>query len=182
MSQQALSLGGPFHDAPYPALSPADFASGTRYQVTLRNGARSVLIGDVNDAAIQHAASMIQPGPGAVDVIIHGLPGRFIEKFGGSREIPPDLVETLLQSVGIQPGTPLRLLTCHAAELPLVGPTAAQQLANRWGGIVSGPNGLLHIYRGWMRIDLVDWIADPIFGGMMIDPSTIRVGAGTFVP
>jgi hypothetical protein len=62
------------------------------------------------------------------------------------------------------------------------GSPAAELLAKGWGGLVWGPNGLLRIFRGRMQIDLVDWIADPVRGGMQIDPSTVCLGQGSFIP
>jgi hypothetical protein len=61
------------------------------------------------------------------------------------------------------------------------GGKTAQLLATEWKGNVSGPNGLLRIGKGQLRIDLVDWIADPVSGGMQIDPNTIGVGLGFFI-
>jgi len=85
-----------------------------------------------------------------------------------------------LESTGISRGTPLRLLTCHAGEAPLNGATTAQQLATEWKGPVTGPNGLLRIGKGQMRIDLVDWDPHPILGGM--SPNVIAQGKGVWIP
>jgi hypothetical protein len=172
-------MGGPFNEPPYPPLQPQDFSPGSQYRVDVRNGGRTIVIGDHADAGFQNAASYVQPGPHAVDVVIHGLPGRFIEKLAGSLEIPVPLVAHLIAAAGVQPGTPLRLLTCHAGEAPLHGPAAAQQLATMWGGTVEGPNGLLRISPGRLRIDLVDWVASP-GGGMM--PDNVQQGQGSWVP
>ena len=85
----------------------------------------------------------------------------------------------MLESTGVLRGTPLRLLTCHAAEAPLNGPAVAQMLATEWAGPVEGPNGMLIIYRGGrMRIDLVDWATDAL-GGMM--PDNVLQGQGSWV-
>lgn len=173
-------MGGPYAEAPYPALAAVDFGPGSSYQVLLRNGGRTVVIGDVSDSALQYTPGLIQPGPREIDVVVHGLSGRFIERLAGVREIPAAVVAELIERAGIARGTPLRLLACHAAEAPLNGPTTARLLATEWRGLVSAPNGLLRIFgRGRMRIDLVDWTAGP--GGMEIDPNTIRVGQGAFV-
>jgi hypothetical protein len=85
-----------------------------------------------------------------------------------------------LEAAGIARGTPSRLLTCHAGEAPLNGSSAAQLLAKEWGGPVSGPNGLLRIGQGQMRIDLVDWDPNPALLGMQ--PNVIGQGLGSFVP
>src|SRR6202035_5062027 len=138
-----------------PALAAADFGPGSQYQVVLQNGGRTAAVGDVADGAFQNVHTLVQPGADAIDVVIHGLPGRFIEKLGGNREVPVPVVAELLESAGIQRGTSPRLLTCHAAEAPFVGAATAQRLATEWGGPVSGPNGLLRIFgKGRMRIDV----------------------------
>jgi hypothetical protein len=172
-------MGGPFDVAPYPPLQAQDFGPGKQYRVEVHNGGKTVVLGDPTDAGFQFTPTYLQPGPDAVDVVIHGLPGRFIEKLAGRHEIPVLLVAQLIEAAGIQRGTPLRLLTCHAGEAPFRGPTAAQQLATEWGGPVEGPNGLLRIYPGRARIDLVDWVVDPS-GGMM--PDNVRQGQGAWVP
>ncbi len=172
-------MGGPYSEPPYPALSAADFGPTSSYQVVLHHGGRSVAIGDSADAAFQTVPTLIRPGVDAVDVIIHGLPGRFIERLGGSREIPVAVLAQLLEIAGIQRGTSLRLLTCHAAEAPLSGETAAQQLATEWQGTVTGLNGLLRIGPGQMRIDLVEWEVDPVRGGML--PKVIAPGQGAWI-
>lgn len=100
----------------------------------------------------------------------------------GHREIPPSVVAELLESAGIQRGTPLRLLACHASESPLAGTASAKLLATEWKGSVFGPDGLLRIgSAGMMRIDFVDWVPDPVLGGMQIDVYTIRIGQGAFI-
>lgn len=159
-------MGGPFHDPSYPQLDAHAFGPGQQYRVEVWNAGKTIVIGDHTDAAFQKTHTLVQPGPDAVDVVIHGLPGRFIEKLGGSHEIPVPVVAQLLDSVRIQRGLALRLLTCHATEAPLNGTTVAQLLATEWGGLVTGPNGLLRIQQGPMRIDLVDWEPDPVLGGM----------------
>jgi hypothetical protein len=171
-------MGGPFHDAPFPPLQAQDFGPGKPYRVEARNGGRTIVIGDPTDAGFQNTATYVRPGPQAIDVVIHGLPGRFIEKLAGGLEIPVPLVAELIESVGVPRGTPLRLLTCHAAEAPLLGPSAAQMLATEWAGPVEGPNGMLRISGRGMRVDLVDWVADP-GGGLM--PDNVRQGAGGWV-
>jgi hypothetical protein len=70
-------------------------------------------------------------------------------------------------------------LTCHACEAPLHGETAGKLLASLWGGPVAGPNGLLVIGVGQLRVDLVDWDLEPILGEMM--PSVMGRGLGTWV-
>jgi hypothetical protein len=171
-------MGGRFNDAPYPQLQPQDFGPGKQYRVEVQNGGMTVVIGDYTDAGFQNTATYVIPGLYSVDVVIHGLPGRFIEKLAGSYEIPIPLVAQLIESAGVQRGTSLRLLTCHAGEAPMHGPTAAQKLAAEWGGPVLGPNGLLRIAPGHMRIDLVDWVTDP--GGEMM-PDNVQQGQGVWV-
>ena len=172
-------MGSPFHEPAYPQLNAQDFGTASQHRVAVHNGGRTVAVGDWTDGAIQTVHTLIHPGPDAVDVVIHGLPGRFIDKLAGNREIPAAVVADLLESAGVIRGTPLRLLTCHAAELPLRGETAGQGLATEWRGPVSGPNGLLVIGVGQLRVDLVDWDPDPILGGMM--PSVVGRGLGTWV-
>jgi hypothetical protein len=122
----------------------------------------------------------VQPLPDALDIVIHGLPGRFIDRLSGHLEIPVSVVVQLLDATGVPRGTPLRLLTCHAGEVPMTGLAVAQQLATVWGSDVEGPNGLLRIGRGHMRIDLVDWYPDPVTGGML--PSVVgQQGQGSWV-
>jgi hypothetical protein len=172
-------MGGPFHEPLYPQLQATDFGLGKQYRVETWNGGRTVVIGDYTDAGFQNTPAYIQPGPDAVDVVIHGLPGRFIEKLAGSCEIPIPLVAQLIESTGIARRTPLRLLTCHAGEAPLQGSTTAQLLATEWDGSVEAPNGLLRISPGRMRVDLVEWVAAP-GGGMM--PDNVRQGQGAWIP
>jgi hypothetical protein len=138
-----------------------------------------MVIGDHTDPALRVTPALVQPSPHVADLVIHGLPGRFIEKLGGSHEIPAAVVVQLIAAAGVPRGTPLRLITCHAAEAPASGPTAAQQLATAWGGPVAGPNGLLRIRPGGMGIDLVDWDPDPS-GGMT--PNVTGPGQGTWIP
>jgi hypothetical protein len=207
-------MGGPFSEPPYATLSAADFGPTSQYQVAVHHGGRTVALGDFTDASLQGVPTLVQPGTNAVDVVIHGLPGRFIEKPGGSREIPVSVVVELLEGAGIQRGTALQacnnnfvgrpfqavrggrpgkavlrsyscttslgLLTCHAAEAPLSGGTAAQLLATEWTGPVTGPNGLLRIGKGQIRIDLVDWDLDPVLGGMV--PRVTKQGQGSWIP
>jgi hypothetical protein len=172
-------MGGPFSEAPYPQLQVQDFGPGKQYRVAVQHGGRTVVIGDHADAGFQKTHLLVQPGPDEVDVVIHGLPGRFIEKLGGSYEIPPAVVALLIESAGVPRGTPLRLLTCHAGEAPLNGATAAQQLATEWGSPVSGADGLLRIRYNWIAIDLVDWTPDPL-GGMT--PNVTGTGQGRWHP
>jgi hypothetical protein len=160
-------------------MGVADFGLTSQFRVVVQNSGKTVAIGDHTDAAFRNTPTLITPGAAAVDVVIHGLPGRFIEKLGGSREIPVSVLAQLLESAGLQRGTPLRLLTCHAGEAPLKGEPAAQQLATEWGGPVTAPNGLLRIGTGQLRIDLVDWDPDPVLGGM--SPSVIGQGQGTWI-
>jgi hypothetical protein len=172
-------MGGPFTEPPYPPLHAQDFGPGKQYRVAVHNGGRTVVIGDHADPAYQKTHTLVQPGAAAVDVVIHGLPGRFIEKLAGGYEIPVPLVAALLESAGVPRGTPLRLLTCHAGEPPMSGPTAAQQLAMEWAGPVNGANGLLRIRPGAIEIDLVDWTPDPL-GGMT--PNVTAAGQGSWLP
>jgi hypothetical protein len=137
------------------------------------------VIGDHTDAAFQKVHALINPGAGAVDVVIHGLPGRFIERLDGCREVPAPVVAELLESAGVARGTPLRLLTCHAAEPPLHGGTAAGVLVAEWGGPVTGPDGLLRVGQGRMRVDLVEWDPDPVLGGM--SPQVVGQGQGSWI-
>src|SRR6266446_5685959 len=134
-------MSGPFNEAPYPPLQAQDFGPGKQFRVEVHNGGRTIVIGDYQDLGFQKTPTYVLPTPGTIDVVIHGLPGRFIEKLGGTYELPAPVVALLIEAQGGVPrGTPLRLLTCHASEAPANGPTAAQQVAAEWGGTVSGPN------------------------------------------
>ena len=170
--------GGPFDEPPYPQMHQNDFGPGKRCEIDVRHGGRTIMIGDPTDFGFQKTHTLISPGPDAVDIVIHGLPGRFVEKLGGNQEIPASLIAQLLASAGVIRGMPLRLLTCHAGELPLRGTSAAQILAEEWGGLVLGANGLLRIRKGGISIDVVEWVLDPS-GGMM--PNVIGVDQGTWI-
>ncbi len=171
-------MGGPFDEPPYPTLQARDFGPGKQFRVEIHNGGRTIVIGDFNDAGFQLTPSYIQPGPDAIDVVIHGLPGRFIEMLAGHHEIPVPLAALLIESAGVQRGTPLRLLSCHAGETPANGEPAAERLAQEWGGSVEGPDGMLRIYPGRMRLDRVDWV--PAAGGGMM-PDNPQQGRGQWV-
>jgi hypothetical protein len=171
-------MGRSFSDAPYPQLRVQDFGPGKQCRVEVHNGGRTVVIGDHGDPGLQKTHRLVQPGPDAVDVVIHGLPGRLIDKLGGTQEIPAPVVAQLLDAAGIPRGTPLRLLTCHAAEAPRNGPAAAGLLAGEWGGSVLAANGLLRIQKSVIGIDLVEWEPDPV-GGMT--PTVTGAGEGSWV-
>lgn len=172
-------MGGQFYEAPYPPLMASDFAATSFYRISVHNGGRTILIGDMRDLRLSKIPSLVtsQRSSAEIDVAVHGLPGRFVEKFSDPRfEIPPDTIVALLELVGIRRGTPLRLLTCFATEMPFQGLTAAEMLAGAWGGKVSGPNGLLRIRSsGRMNVELVDWVPDVITPGRMI-PDNARPG------
>jgi hypothetical protein len=175
-------MAGPFSEPPYPPLTLADFGPAMPYRVELRNGGRTVVIGDPNDLGYQRVPGMIAPGPSEIDVVIHGLPDRFIDQLGGRRAIPAAVVTALLESVGLVRGTPLRLLSCYAGEAPALGPCVAQQLATDWGGLITAPAGRLRVMPGMLEVDLVEWDQDPLLGAM---PRIVGRGAGgwlTFVP
>jgi hypothetical protein len=171
-------MGRSFSDAPYPQLRVQDFGAGKQCRVEAHHGGRTVVIGDHSDPGFQKTHRLVQPGPDAVDVVIHGLPGRFIDKLGGAQEIPAPVVAQLLGAAGIPRGTPLRLIACHAGESPLNGPAAARLLAREWGGSVLAGNGLMRIQKGGIGIDLVEWDPDPV-GGMT--PTVTGAGEGGWV-
>jgi hypothetical protein len=109
---------------------------------------------------------LVQPQSGTVDVVIHGVPGRFATTAGGQTEIPVHVVKKLLENAGVKPGTRLRFLTCHGGETPLKGSSAAEQFAQAWNGDVSAPNGFLKVEAGGrLRVHLGEWDADPVQGG-----------------
>jgi hypothetical protein len=137
-----------------------------------------VVIGDPTDQALQLAPSLIAPDPGAVDVVIHGLPGRFIDAVTGTMEVPVRVVVELLDAAGIPRGTLLRLITCHGGEAPLVGPAVAELLAQEWGAPTAAANGLLRVFHGSFQIDLVEWNPDPV-GGMV--PVVTGAGQGMWI-
>jgi hypothetical protein len=171
-------MGVPFAEPPYPQLRAQDFGPGKQYRVEVHNGGRTIVIGDPPDPGFQKTHTMVQPGT-EVDVVIHGLPGRFIEKLGGSYEIPAAVVAELIELQGGVPrGTPLRLLTCHAGEAPASGPPSAQQLASVWGGTVLGADGILRIRHSGIGIDRVDWDVHPM-GGMT--PNVTGPGQGVWI-
>jgi hypothetical protein len=172
-------MPGRFDEAPYPALAVQDFGPGGLLRATTHHAGQAVVIGDHSDAGLQQAPALVVPGATEIDVIMHGLPGRFIDRLGGSQEVPASVVVALLLSAGIPRGAPLRLLICHAAELPLHGPTAAQPLATEWGGPVRGPDGLLVIRAGQLEVHVVEWDHDPVTGGMV--PTIVGHGQGNWV-
>jgi hypothetical protein len=175
-------MGGPFHEPAYPALSMQDFGTGSQYRAATYKGNRTVVIGAIKDPMLAQIPNRVQPAGTVVDVAIHGLPGRFIEAISDPQyEIPASVIVELLQSLGIPRGAPLRLLTCHAAEPPMRGPTAARMLAAEWGGPITAPNGILRVLsNGSLRVDLVDWETDPLNPGRMrVD--AVQPGHGTFV-
>src|SRR3954471_11685905 len=96
-----LAMGRPFHEAPYPPLGRTDFGPASPYGVAVHNGGKTVAIGDHTDASFRLVPAWVQPGPDVVDVVIHGLPGRFLERLNGNREIPVLVVAELLESVGV---------------------------------------------------------------------------------
>jgi len=171
-----------FHENAYPELHVRDFGTAGQFQVNAYNGGRVIVIGDIRDVMLRQIPGRVKPLTGTVDLAIHGLPGRFIEAINNPQfEIPASVVVQLLESVSVIRGMPLRLLTCHATELPLAGPSTAGTLAAQWGGPVTGPNGILRIAStGVSRIDLIDWVADAVNPGKMI-PDNPRVGGGQWL-
>lgn len=172
-------MGGPFNEGPFPQLTVQDFGPNRGYRVELEHNCRAVVIGDIDgDLGLQLLPGWVTPGPDAIDVHIHGLPGRFIEALAGVYEIPADVVVELLKFLGIQEGISLRLVTCHGGEPCANGRTAAQMLADIWGGTITAPNGLLRVYpSGQMEIDMVDW---ENVGGLWL-PKVIGPNQGSFV-
>src|SRR5436190_24335656 len=116
-----LAMGGPFHESPYTPLGRHDFGPTSPYRVAVHNAGMTVAIGDHTDTSFRLVPTWVQPVRDVVDVVVHGLPGRFIERLNGNREIPALVVAELVEVVGVLRGTPSRLLTCHAAELLLSG-------------------------------------------------------------
>ena len=74
-------MSGPFNEAPYPPLQAQDFGPGKQFRVEVHNGGRTIVIGDYQDLGFQKTPTYVLPTPGTIDVVIHGLPGRFIEKY-----------------------------------------------------------------------------------------------------
>ena len=151
---------------------------GKAYRVEVHNNGATVAIGDPADLGFQKVPALLQPLPGVVDVVIHGLPGRFMEKVHGSYQIEAPIVAQLLVDAGIVTGTPLRLITCHSAEAPLHGEPVAQRLASVWGGPVLGATGAVLVGNNQIRINLVEWAPDPV-GGMQ--PTVIGWDQGTWI-
>jgi hypothetical protein len=147
-----------------------------------------IVLAENGDAAFV-VPNLIQPRAGMVDVVIHGVPGRFGTTEECDTEIPAAVVAQLLINEGIPLGTPLRCITCHGGENPdpAVGPAAAQLLATVWNGPVEAPNGFCIVTRNSIRIDLGDWIP-AVSGGQQFDVfhdsqgQPIGQGQGTFVP
>lgn len=169
-------MGQPFDEPPYPPLTARDFGPGKAYRVEYQNAGQTIAIGEPSDHAFQTAHRHLQPAAGIIDVVLHGLPGRFIESLAGTRQIAPAVIAELLNAAGIAKGTPLRLVTCHAAEAPRHGQPVALQLAHEWGGLVMGASGQLVLTKAGPRIDLVEWEPDPA-GGMRPDPVGVNQGA-----
>jgi len=132
---------------------------------------------------------LIQPQGGTVDLVIHGVPGRFGTTEECDTEIPSAVLVQLLSQAGIPFGTPLRCITCHGGENPApgIGQPAGQLLATVWNGPVNAPNGFCRVTRNMLRIDLGSWIP-AVGGGQQFDVfhnplgQPIGQGQGRFVP
>jgi hypothetical protein len=181
-TEDSISLGnGQYWVSPRQQLSVFDFGPNSQYQVRIYNNGGTIAIGDKSDRDLRNTSLWVKPQPDVVDVVIHGMPGAFVEAYDGALEIPASVIAELLEKQGIPRGTPLRLLTCYATEAPKApGQSIAKQLFDIWGGPVQGPNGLLHAWpNGDIRIDLIDW--GPGIGGGM-EGTLIGTGQGQFLP
>ena len=84
-------------------------------------------------------------------------------------DVSTRVVAQLLDRAGIPSGTPLRCITCHGGENPLVGPAAAQLLTTARNSPAFAPDGFCVVTWNHIRIDLGDWSPDPVFGGQQFD-------------
>jgi hypothetical protein len=180
-------MTGPYNTVPVRQVALLDFGPGQSNDWLVFHNGQMVVLGERGDPSFK-VPNLIQPQVGIVDVVIHGVPGRFSTRMDGEVEIPPEVVAQLLDLAGIQRGTPLRCLTCWGAENPLTGQAAGQRLATQWNSPVSAPDGLVVITLGTIRIHVGDWHLDPVFGGQQF---TVRpavggqpsgYGQGGFVP
>jgi hypothetical protein len=182
-------LGDPFDTPATTQAAVADFGPGRPNRVEVHHGGRMVVIAEAGDSSFS-VPRLIAPQLGAVDVVIHGKPGRFGTSPEANVEVPPAVVAQLLEDHGIARGAPLRCVTCHGGEAPAVGPPATQRLATEWNGPVQGANGLVVVRTNNIRVDVGDWSPEPIFGGQQFDvypPATPGYpnggqGQGTFLP
>ena len=173
-----VEMGGAHSVPPTGRVGVADFGPMKGLRVEVHNGGGTVVIAEAGDPAFAVSA-MVKPRTGTVDVVIHGVPGRFATTASGETEIPLDVLKNLLENNGVSPGSPLRLITCHGGESPLGGASAAEQFASVWGGAVSAPNGFLKVESsGQMRIHVGEW--DPHIGGGQVFTIT-GFDAGTFI-
>jgi len=153
-------MGGPFNTPAVSQVTASDFGPGQPNDVQVHHGGQMDVIAQNGDGAFK-VPNLISPPADAIDVIIHGKPGRFGIDAECEAEIPAPVVAQLLEDAGIQRGTPLRCITCHAGEKPdpAIGVvSAAQQLATTWNGTVYAPNGFCRVTLGNIRIDLGDFV------------------------
>jgi hypothetical protein len=171
-------MGGRYHTPAQGQASASDFGPGQPHRVEVHHGGQAVVIAVAGDLSFA-VPQLIQPQAGAVDVVIHGVSGRFATSASGEIEVPTKVVAVLLENAGVPRGTPLRCLTCHGGERPLAGPPAAELLAQDWGGPVSAADGFLKVEQGKTTVHLGEWDPDPIFGGETF--TITHPGQGTFV-
>jgi hypothetical protein len=180
-------MGTPYNTPAVGRVGVLDFAPGQPNDVQVFHGGQLVVIAARGDASF-NVPNLIRPQPGTVDVVIHGAPGRFGTTQECTIEVPADVVAQLLDNAGIPRRTPLRCITCHGGENPLIGPAAAQLLATARNSPVSAPDGFCVVAPNQIRIDLGDWNPDPVFGGQQFDvrpPGGGQPGGqgqGRFVP
>jgi hypothetical protein len=172
-------MGGQYSVPPTGQIGVSDFGPTKRFRVEVHHAGGTVVISEAGDAAFA-VPGLIQPLPGTVDVVSHGVPGRLATTARGETEIPMQVVKQLLENAGISPGTRLRFIICHGGESPLGGVSAAERFAKAWNGEVSAANGFLKVEAmGRLRIHLGDWNPDPIHGGQTF--TITGVDQGTFV-
>lgn len=168
MTASGIPLGDPFDTPPAARVVVADFGPGRPNRVEVHHAGRMIVIAATNDSSFR-VPGLIAPSIDSVDVVIHGKPGRFGTMAEGDTEIPVEVVARLLEDHGIPRGMPLRCISCHAGEVPLVGPPAARQLAVEWNGPVLAPDGFVLVMRSLIRIDVGDWSPDPVAGGQQFE-------------
>ena len=172
-------MGGPFNTPPIRQVGVGAFGPGQPNTVQVYHGGQMMVIAANGDPSFR-VPQLIQPQAGTVDVVIHGKPGRFGTTADADVEIPADVVAQLLLARGVPGGTLLRCLTCHGGEKPLVGPAAAEQLAQVWNGPVSAPNGFCIVTANKIDIDVGDWEPDQVYGGQQFAVKQPR--QGRFIP
>src|SRR5947209_5560829 len=98
-------MSGPYHTPPAGRVGVSDFGMGTPNDVKVFHGGWMVVIAATVDPSF-NVPNLIRPQAGIVDLVIHGVPGRFGITQQCETEVPPDVVAQLLDNAGIPRGAP----------------------------------------------------------------------------